>query len=160
MAETPLDIAVDTPAGRILISDDRSRVEVDAVHAYLTRSYWAEGISRELVARSIDHSLCLGAYDAAGCQVGFARLVTDHATFAYLCDVYVLESHRSLGLGKALIAAVTDHPVTRRVRRAMLVTRDAHDLYRPFGFAAPAKPGNILEINRPDIYRQPDGVRP
>ena len=112
------------------------------------RSFWAEGIPRELVAKSIANSLCFGLFDG-GAQVGFARVVTDRATFAYLCDVYVLESHRGRGLGKWLIEAVMAHPDLQDLRRFQLVTRDAHGLYAPHGFAPPGDPEWQMEIFRP-----------
>lgn len=142
-----------------VVSDDRSRLDVAAVHAYLTRSYWARGIPRDLVERSIAHSLCFGAYDASmnNSQVGFARLVTDRATFAYLCDVYVLESHRGLGVSRLLMHAITTHPDLRSLRRWMLMTRDAHGLYEKFGFAALRNPGAAMERHDPDVYARAHG---
>jgi GNAT superfamily N-acetyltransferase len=149
----PRESFVQTARGRFCISTDRRRVDAVAAHAYLVHSYWSPGIPLDTVRRAIDGSLCFGVYDEAGAQVGFARVVTDHATFAYLCDVYVLESHRGLALGKALIGAVTQHPTLQSVRRAMLATRDAHTLYAASGFRALASPDVFMEINRPDIYR-------
>lgn len=146
---------VSSPAG-YEISTDPSRLDVDAIHAYLTRSYWSPGIPRETVARGIAGSMCFGVYHiATGRQVGLARLVTDHATFAYLCDVYVLEEHQGHGLGKALMAAVMTHPAVTGARRVMLATRDAHGLYRRHGFAETTGNTNLMEIVRPDIYQRP-----
>lgn len=139
------------PDDRIEISTDPSRLDIDAIHAYLARSYWAPGIPRELVARSVANSLCFGLYDG-GAQVGFARVVTDKATYAYLCDVYVLESHQGKGLGKRLMEAVMAHPDLQGLRRFTLATRDAHGLYRRYGFAPPANPAGHMEIRVPDIY--------
>jgi GNAT superfamily N-acetyltransferase len=137
------------------ISTDPSRLDVDAMHAYLTRSYWSPGIPRETVERAARHSLCFGVYErAGGAQVGLARVVTDHATFAYLCDVYVLEEHRGHGLGKRLIEEVMAHPALTGARRAMLATRDAHGLYARHGFRAPPDDGVLLQILRPDMYRE------
>jgi GNAT superfamily N-acetyltransferase len=136
------------------ISTDASRLDVAAIHAYLARSYWSPGIPFEIVARAVRHSLCFGAYErTSGKQVGFARVVTDHATFAYLCDVYVLEEHRGQGLGKTLMAAAMAHPALSGARRVMLATRDAHGLYRQNGFADTSGNTNLMEIVRPDIYR-------
>lgn len=143
---------IETNRGAFTISTDRSRLRLDAVHHFLTRSYWAEGISRELVARSIENSLCFGVYDEANDQVGFARVVTDHATFAYLCDVYVLEQYRGLSLGKALIKEVKNHAALKGARRAVLATRDAHGLYAANGFKPLAKPETLMEINRQELY--------
>ena len=140
---------------RFDISTEPSRLDVDAIHAYLTRSYWSPGIPREIVARAVRHSLCFGVYErATGRQVGFTRVVTDHATFAYLCDVYVLEEHRGHGLGKALVRAALAHPALSGARRVMLATRDAHGLYRQNGFVDTTGNTNLMEIVRPDIYRR------
>jgi GNAT superfamily N-acetyltransferase len=117
----------------ITIASDPARLDVDAIHAFLTRSYWAKGVSRERVAKSIEGSLCFGAFDGER-QIGFARVITDRVTFAYLCDVYVLEEHRGLGLGKRLVEAVRAHPDLLALRRFLLKTRDAHGLYEQFGF--------------------------
>ena len=135
------------------ISTDPARLDVDAVHAFLSTSYWAEGIPRETVARSLDHSLCFGLYEGES-QVGLARVITDSATFAYLCDVYVLPERRGLGLGRWLMQCVMDHPDLAGLRRFLLVTQDAHELYRPFGFTSLASPDRHMEIARPGIYRQ------
>ncbi len=127
-------------------------MDVDAVHAFLTRCYWAEGIPKELVARSIQSSLCFGLFHGSD-QVGFARVVTDRATFAYLGDVYVLEEHRGRGLSKRLMEVVMAHPDLQGLRRFQLLTRDAHDLYRQFGFEVTTRPEAHMEIVRPGLYR-------
>ncbi|HEX2222909.1 MAG TPA: GNAT family N-acetyltransferase [Thermoanaerobaculia bacterium] len=139
---------------RFTISTDPARQDVDAVHAYLTRSYWAQGVPREVVAESMRHSLCFGLFDPDGAQVGFARVVTDRATFAYLCDVYVLEEHRGGGLGKWLVGTVVEHPDLRKVRRFLLATRDAHTLYEQYGFTPMQAPERFMEIFRPRIYAE------
>jgi GNAT superfamily N-acetyltransferase len=139
----------------IFISTDPAQMDVDAVHAYLTRSYWAEGIPRETVAKSLEHSLCFGLFDGSR-QIGFARVVTDRSTFAYLCDVYVLEDYRGRGLGKRLMKAVCAHPDLHGLRRFVLATRDAHGLYEPFGFTPLKDPSRHMEIARPGIYRKSD----
>ena len=136
------------------ISTDSARLDIDAMHAYLTRSYWSPGIPRDTVERAARHSLCFGVYERAnGKQVGLARVVTDYATFAYLCDVYVLEDHRGHGLGKRLMDAVMAHPALTGARRAMLGTRDAHGLYARHGFQAPPNDGVLMQILKPDMYR-------
>jgi GNAT superfamily N-acetyltransferase len=136
------------------ISTDPARLDLPAVHAYLTRSYWSPGIPFETVERAARNSLCFGLYQrASGAQVGLARVVTDHATFAYVCDVYVLEEHRGLGLGKRLMDAVMAHPALTGARRVMLGTRDAHGLYARHGFRAPPADGVLMQILRPDLYR-------
>lgn len=136
------------------ISTEPARLDIDAMHAYLTRSYWSPGIPRETVERAARHSLCFGVYERAdGKQVGLARVVTDYATFAYLCDVYVLEAHRGHGLGKRLIDAVMSHPALTGARRAMLATRDAHGLYARHGFRTPPDDGVLMQIVKVDAYR-------
>lgn len=139
--------------GGFIISTDPARLDVDAVHAYLARSYWSPGIPRDLVARALAHSLCFGLYEGDA-QVGLARVITDRATYAYLCDVYVLETHQGHGLGTWLMEVVLAHPDLRGLRRFVLVTRDAHGLYRKFGFAPPANPGGYMEIKATDPYRR------
>ena len=137
-----------------LISDDPARLDVDAVHAFLTSCYWAEGIPRDTVARSLANSLCLGIYAADGKQVGLFRVISDYTTFAYLCDVYVLEAHRGRGLSKAGMRAYATHPRLQNLRRHHLVTKDAHGLYAQFGFAVVAKPESHMEKRTPDIYKR------
>lgn len=127
------------------VTADRQRIDLDAVHAFLTRCFWATGISRELVAKSIEHSLCFGLFDEQA-QVGFARVVTDYSTYAYLCDVYVLEEYRGKGLGKWMMEFVMKHPDVQGLRRFQLVTRDAHGLYSRFGFKTPVNPERHMEI--------------
>ena len=140
------------------ISTDPARLDIRSMHAYLTRSYWSPGIPFETVERAARNSLCFGLYErATGAQVGLTRVVTDHATFAYLCDVYVLEEHRGHGLGKRLVEAAMAHPALTGARRAMLGTRDAHGLYARHGFRAPPANGVLMEILRPDIYRAISG---
>ena len=129
----------------IVVTTDRSLLDLDMIHGFLSRSYWARGIPRELVARAIEHSLCFGAF-VDGAQVGFARVITDHATFAYVSDVFVLESHRGRGVGKSLMAAIRSHPELQGLRRWTLFTRDAHALYRQYGFREARYPERLLEI--------------
>lgn len=120
--------------GAYLISTDPARLDLDAIYSYLSlESYWARGRPRDQIVRGVENSLPFGAYrDAA--QVGFARVVTDYATFAWLADVYVLESERGNGVGKALVQAVVEHPAVRDLPRVILATVDAHGLYERFGF--------------------------
>lgn len=141
----------DLTNGTYSVTADRSRIDVDAVHAFLTRSFWARGIAKALVEKSIEHSLCFGVFDGPA-QVAFARVVTDYATYAYLCDVYVLEEYRGRGLGKWMIDFVMTHPELQGVRRFQLVTRDAHGLYSRFGFKTPDNPERHMEIFRDGIY--------
>lgn len=117
------------------ITTDRHRVDIDAVHRFLSGAYWSKNIPRETVVRAIDHSIPFSIFEGAQ-QVGFARVITDRATFAYLADVFVIESHRGRGLSRLLMRAIMDHPDLRDLRRWHLVTRDAHALYAQFGFTA------------------------
>src|SRR5689334_8617795 len=121
-------------AGTYTVSDDPSRLDVKAMHAYLRRAYWSQEIPLEIVERAARASLCIGAYTAGGAQVGLARFISDYATFAYVCDVYVLEEHRGHGLAKAMMAMAIEHPTLQGLRRWTLVTADAHGLYEQFGF--------------------------
>jgi GNAT superfamily N-acetyltransferase len=137
--------------GEFLISTDPKHIDLDVVHGFLTNSYWAKGISREVVARSIENSLCFGIYDNE-VQVGFARVVSDYATFAYVADVFVLESHRGRGLSKWLMECTIGHPALQNLRRWVLLTRDAHGLYSQFGFATLKSPERYMELHQPDVY--------
>ena len=134
------------------ISSDPADVDLDAVHAMLTRSYWAEGISRELVARAIAGSIPFSLL-CGTTLVGFARVISDRATCAYLADVFVLEAHRGRGLGRRLVEAAMAHPDLQGIRRFGLVTRDAHALYARVGFTPLAHPDRHMEISRPGLYR-------
>lgn len=137
------------------ISTDQGRLDIGAMHDYLTRSYWSPGIPLKVVERAARNSLCFGLYQrVSGAQVGLARVVTDYATFAYLCDVYVLEAHRGRGLSKWMMHEVMAHPALSGARRAMLATRDAHGLYRQFGFVEAGAAKNLMEIVQPHPYRQ------
>jgi len=137
------------------VSTDPGRLDVHAIHAFLVTSYWAKGIPRETLERALRHSLCFGLYDGGGRQIGLARVITDAATYAYLCDVYVLPERRGRGLGAWMMECVMAHPDLQGLRRFSLVTRDAHELYRPFGFTEIAAPGGHMEIARPGIYKNP-----
>ncbi len=135
------------------ISTDRSKLDHKAIHDFFADSYWAKGIPRDVVDRSIDNALCFGLYEN-GRQVGFARVITDSATFAYLADVFVLESHRGRGLAAWLMETILAYPSLQGLRRWMLVTRDAHPLYRKVGFTALANPERIMEMTFPGIYEE------
>jgi GNAT superfamily N-acetyltransferase len=130
-----------------VISTAPARLDLVAVHAYLTRSYWAAGIAREVVEKSVAGSLCFGLYEGSR-QIGLARVITDKATFAYLCDVYVLGDYRGRGLAKWLMSVVRSHPDLQHLRRFVLVTRDAHGLYEQFGFSRLRQPDRYMEISR------------
>jgi len=133
------------------ISDDPQAVDLAVVHAFLANSYWAQGIPRETVVRGIAHSLPFSVF-LGDRQVGFARAVTDRATFAYLADVFVAEDQRGRGLAAWLVATILAHPELSGLRRWLLVTRDAHGLYRKFGFTDVADPTAILTRHDPGIY--------
>ncbi|WP_437332970.1 GNAT family N-acetyltransferase [Sorangium sp. So ce394] len=145
---------MDHPASEeLVISSDKSRLDRALIHAVLASAYWSKGIPREVVERAIEGSLCFGAYKG-GAQIGFARVITDHATFAYLADVFIVEAEQRKGYGKALMAHVSEALGQLRLRRTLLATADAHGLYRQFGFAPLEKPDRFMEINIPDIYQQ------
>jgi N-acetylglutamate synthase-like GNAT family acetyltransferase len=135
-----------------VISTDPAKFDLDAIHAYLVRAYWSQGIPRKTVECAVANSLCFALLHGKA-QIGFARIVTDSATFAYLCDVYILEDYRGKGLSKWLMECVMGHPSLQGLRRFSLATRDAHGLYHQFGFRGLGKPEVIMEILRPDIYR-------
>jgi ribosomal protein S18 acetylase RimI-like enzyme len=139
--------------GEYTITTDRTRLDLGVVHGYLTKSYWAEGISRELVRRSIQQSLCFGLYHGPK-QIGFARVVTDYTTYGYLGDVFVLEEYQGRGLGKWLIEVVMAHPQLQGFRRWSLLTRDAHLLYKAFGFKPLAHPERWMEKWDPEVYKR------
>ena len=128
----------------ILLSDDKARLDVARIHGWLASSYWCPGIAVELVKRAIAGSHCLGAY-RDGAQVGYARMITDHATFAWLADVWVDEPARGQGLAKRMVAWFLDHPKYDGIRRFALVTRDAHEVYAPLGYHALIKPDRYME---------------
>lgn len=130
------------------VSTDRGRLDLDAVHDFLSNSYWSPGIPRELMDRAVANSLPFGLFAPGGAQAGFARAVTDRANFAYLADVYVLEGHRGRGLGAWLVECVLAHPDLRTVRRWVLATQDAHRLYRRFGFGPSGHPERLMFIER------------
>jgi GNAT superfamily N-acetyltransferase len=137
------------------ISTDPQRLNVELIHRFLAEeSYWSPGIPRSIVERAIENSLCFGVYDPAA-QVGFARVVTDRSTFALLADLFILEPHRGKGLSKWLMHCVVGHEDLQGLRRLLLLTSDAHGLYRQFGFEALGNPSRFMEVVRPDIYRLP-----
>ncbi len=136
------------------ISTDKNLLDVTAVHKYLSEeSYWAKNIPLQLVQQSIDNSFCFGVYFHKE-LVGFARLVTDYSSFAYLCDVYILEAHRGQHLSKCLMQEIMNHPKLQGLRRWVLATADAHELYKQFGWQCLTKPERYLEIVKPNIYNK------
>jgi GNAT superfamily N-acetyltransferase len=141
--------------GEFLISTDPARLDLDVIHNFLTNCYWARGIPREVVERSIEQALCFGIYHGSGAQVGFARVISDFATIAYVGDVFVLESHRGRGLSKWLMECITQHPALQNLRRWILTTRDAHGLYAQVGFAPVKSPERYMERHDPNVYERP-----
>ena len=138
------------PEGYV-ISSDPALLDLDVIHGFIAQSYWAKDIPKPLVERTISNSLCWGVYHREA-QVGFARVITDKATFAYLADVFILPEHRGNGLSKALVATILAHPDLQGLRRWMLVTVDAQGLYEQFGFKPVPQPERHMEIHRPGLY--------
>lgn len=149
--------------GAFLASGDPSLLDLDAIHAALSGQYWCQGIPRAVLARAIAHSLAFGLYDTTQrrspnpnshpIQIGFCRIVTDHATYGYLADVYILEPCRGRGLSNLLLTAAFAHPDLTHLRRINLMTRDAHHVYSAFGFAPPSNPAGCMEIVCRDMYQ-------
>ena len=157
------------------ISTDKSKMDIDFIHGFLTRSYWAEGVTKDIIKKSVNGSLCFGVFRNdpsplasvsggqslwrrhAGKQVGFARMVTDEATFAYLADVFIIEDHRRKGLSKWLMETIMSYPGLQGLRRMLLATRDAHGLYTQFGFTPLNNPERWMQIHNPDIYKNASG---
>ena len=137
------------------VSTDPDRIDLDYVHHYLSEiSYWAQGIPRDVVARSIANALSFGLYGPDGAQAGFARVITDRATFAWLADVFIDPALQGKGLGKGLMDAIFAHPELQELRRFMLVTLDAHGLYQQYGFGPPPNPDRLMAVVRTDLYRK------
>jgi GNAT superfamily N-acetyltransferase len=152
MAKSALDRVILREDGDYLISFDRDRLDIYAIHAFLSTAYWSQNIPLATVAEAIKGSLPVGIYGPDSKQIGFARLITDFATFAYLADVYVLEGHRGKGLSKAMMQAIMELPCVKKIRRFLLATSDAHGLYEQFGFKGVERPEIFMEINQPNIY--------
>ncbi|MGF1694472.1 GNAT family N-acetyltransferase [Vibrio lamellibrachiae] len=137
----------------IVINDDKSNLDIKKIYDFLSKeSLWAKGVSFDVVVKSIENSICIGAY-LNNTQVGFSRIITDHATFANLVDVIVWPEFRGRGVSRLLLEAVLNHESTRNVRRFTLATSNAHDLYRKFGFSLLSKPDTFMEIYKPNIYQ-------
>ncbi|MBI5859086.1 MAG: GNAT family N-acetyltransferase [Sphingobacteriales bacterium] len=135
------------------ITTDKLKLDIDFIHRFLTQSYWADRISKEIVAKSIEGSLCFGVFDGDR-QIGFARMVTDNATFAYLADVFIEKNYRGKGLSKWLMQIIMSHPDLQGLRRILLATRDAHGLYSQFGFTPLNNPERWMQIHNPDVYKK------
>ncbi|MFT2109747.1 GNAT family N-acetyltransferase [Marinomonas sp. 2405UD68-3] len=128
-------------------------MDVNLIHTVLTNVYWSEGIPLSLLEKALGNSLCFAVITESKQQVGFARMITDKATFAYLADVFILPEYRGLGLSKLLMQAIVEHHELQNLRRTVLATRDAHGLYEQFGFKALATPGTFMEIWQPNVYQ-------
>lgn len=140
-----------------LFSDDKEKLQFDVIHNYLSNeSYWSKGISADILKRAIRNSECFGIYDNSGKQTGFARVVTDKATYGYIGDVFVLEPHRGKGLSKFLMEFILNHPELQGFRRWMLLTRDAQDLYKKYGFIVFHAPERCMELWDPEVYTKKD----
>jgi len=139
--------------GEYLISSDKSLLQHGMIYDFISRSYWAKDIPFDIFKTSIENSYCIGVYHGAQ-QVGFARIVTDYATYGYLADVFILEEHRGKGLSKYLMQCIMLLGFVKNFRRFSLGTRDAHGLYAQFGFTSLNAPDRMMEIHQPDIYQQ------
>jgi GNAT superfamily N-acetyltransferase len=140
-------------SGEFLISTDRDKLDVPLIHSFLCNdTYWAKGIPRSTVERSIRHSLCFGLYHQQQ-QAGFARVITDYTTFAYLADVFIVAAYRGQGLSKWLVSTILAHPELQGLRRWVLATADAHGLYKQFGFTPLPHPERFMQIHYPDAYK-------
>lgn len=136
------------------ISSNTADMDLNVIHHFLTNSYWAKGISFELVERAVQHSLCFGVFTDNNEQVGFARMITDRTSFAYLADVFIIDDYRGKGLSKWLMQEIMRHPDLQGLRRMVLVTADAHGLYEQVGFKPLAKPEGYMELWRPHVYQE------
>ncbi|EIA3114545.1 TPA: GNAT family N-acetyltransferase [Vibrio cholerae] len=137
------------------ISTDNNRLNFEVIYEFISQSYWAADIPKATLEKAISNSFCFGVYDAIGRQVGFARLITDKATFAYLADVFIIESQRGKGLSKRLVETIVTHPELQGLRRMVLATKDAHGLYAQYGFKPVENPEILMQIWQPNIYREP-----
>jgi len=135
------------------ITTEREKMDIELIHSFLNRTYWAEGISKETIRRSIEGSLCFGVFENDK-QVGFARMITDKATFAYLADVFIIEEYRGRGLSKWLMEIIMTHPDLQGLRRMILATKDAHGLYEKFGFTPLINVDRWMHILDPDVYKR------
>lgn len=135
-----------------LISTDSNRFDLETICQFLNESYWAQGITKEIIQRCLDHSLCYGIYQN-DCQVGFGRVITDYTTYAYLSDIYIEKAHRGMGLSKKLVTCMLSHPELQNLRRWTLVTLDAQSLYEQFGFVSLKSPETYMEIVNTNVYQ-------
>src|SRR5215831_5531401 len=136
---------------RYLVSTDKAKLDLDVIHGFLKDAYWSPGIPREVVQKAIEYSLCFGVYDGTA-QVGFARVISDVTTFAYLDDVFILESHRGRGLSKWMMECIMAHPDLQALQSWIVATRDAHGLYSQYGFERIEDASHLMQIRRMNIY--------
>ncbi len=138
-----------------LFTTDASLLDLEVIYSFISTSYWANGVTKNIVEKSVKNSLCFAVYDIEQekKQIGFARVITDLATFAYMADVFIIDSYQGKGLGKQLIKFILDYPDFKTLRRFLLATRTAHSLYEKFGFSPVKNPENFMAIHKPDIYR-------
>ena len=148
-----------TKVGEFELSDEKTSLQVERIHHLLKDAYWCTGISKEVITAAINGSLCFGVY-TDGKQVGFARVVTDCATFAWLCDVIIDTAYRGKGLAKQLMSFILAHPELQGLRRICLATKDAHKLYEQYGFMVTQTPQNWMEIKDNEIYLRPRSTSP
>ncbi|MBD55699.1 GNAT family N-acetyltransferase [uncultured Pseudoalteromonas sp.] len=134
------------------ISTDKTDLDFEVIYGFISKSYWASGIPKHTLEKAIANSFCFGVYDIQDSQIGFARLITDKATFAYLADVFIVESHRGKGLSKWLVESIVSHPELQGLRRMVLATRDAHGLYTQYGFLPIENPEMFMQIWNPNVY--------
>ncbi|MDR7089370.1 GNAT family N-acetyltransferase [Cellvibrio fibrivorans] len=135
------------------ISTNKSDLDFNVIHSFISNTYWAKGIPAETMQKAIDYAMCFGVFTDRNEQVGFARVITDTATFAYLSDVFILDAHRGKGLSKWLMEEIVAHPDLQNLRRFVLVTKDAHGLYEQFGFGAISHPDDYMEKWEPNVYQ-------
>lgn len=134
------------------ISTDKSKLNFNVIYNFIANSYWAKGIPKSVMQKAIDNSMCFGVYSPNNEQVGFARVVTDNATFAYLADVFITPNLQGCGLSKLLIKTIVEHPELQGLRRFLLATSDAHGLYAQYGFKPIDNPGLLMQINPENVY--------
>jgi N-acetylglutamate synthase-like GNAT family acetyltransferase len=144
---------MNTTMGEFSITTDKSKMDIPVIHGFITTSYWAEGIPLETVARAVEGSLCFGVFEGNK-QIGVARVITDKATFAYLCDVFIDENYRGRGLGKFLLETILKHESLQGLRRFTLTTKDAHGLYSQYGFAPLSNVDRWMMIQDSEIYKK------
>ncbi|EKO5176814.1 GNAT family N-acetyltransferase [Vibrio vulnificus] len=137
------------------ISTNNDELDLEVIYQFISTSYWAQNIPRSTLVKALSNSFCFGVFDSVGSHVGFARLITDKATFAYLADVFILESHRGKGLSKWLVQTIVEHPELQGLRRMVLATKDAHGLYEQYGFKAIENPEMLMQIWHPNVYGEP-----